>query len=52
MNNVPSLLQPREDRAATRYVELEVTSNYGHPEYTCVYRIRVHGNMAAAPKRN
>ncbi|KAL4658168.1 SUN domain-containing protein 2-like isoform X1 [Arapaima gigas] len=24
-------------------VELKITSNWGHPEYTCVYRFRVHG---------
>ena len=24
-------------------VELEITSNHGHPEYTCLYRFRVHG---------
>ncbi|KAH8071125.1 hypothetical protein JL721_4556 [Aureococcus anophagefferens] len=23
---------------------LQVTSNYGHPDYTCVYRFRVHGD--------
>ena len=24
-------------------VELRVSSNWGHPEYTCLYRFRVHG---------
>ncbi|XP_075285043.1 SUN domain-containing protein 2 [Opisthocomus hoazin] len=27
-------------------VELRVLSNWGHPEYTCVYRFRVHGEPA------
>ena len=27
-------------------VELEVKSNHGHPEYTCLYRFRVHGKKA------
>ncbi|XP_041719471.2 SUN domain-containing protein 1 isoform X2 [Coregonus clupeaformis] len=27
------------------YVELRILSNWGHQEYTCVYRIRVHGKM-------
>ncbi|XP_067173435.1 SUN domain-containing protein 3-like [Apteryx mantelli] len=27
-----------------QYVKLEVLSNWGHPEYTCVYRLRVHGD--------
>ncbi|XP_039631468.1 SUN domain-containing protein 1-like isoform X4 [Polypterus senegalus] len=24
-------------------IEIRVTSNWGHPEYTCLYRVRVHG---------
>ncbi|NWS68256.1 SUN2 protein, partial [Crotophaga sulcirostris] len=27
-------------------VELRVLSNWGHPEYTCLYRFRVHGEPA------
>ncbi|NXS56737.1 SUN2 protein, partial [Brachypteracias leptosomus] len=27
-------------------VELRVLSNWGHPEYTCIYRFRVHGELA------
>ncbi|XP_056904504.1 SUN domain-containing protein 1-like isoform X5 [Takifugu flavidus] len=27
-------------------VEIQVTSNWGHPEYTCLYRVRVHGTPA------
>ncbi|XP_062859424.1 SUN domain-containing protein 1 isoform X3 [Trichomycterus rosablanca] len=27
-------------------VELRVLSNWGHPEYTCLYRFRVHGDPA------
>ncbi|KAG7252518.1 hypothetical protein CRUP_033943, partial [Coryphaenoides rupestris] len=30
-----------------RHVELRVLSNWGHMTYTCVYRFRVHGKMAA-----
>ncbi|NXT74379.1 SUN2 protein, partial [Zapornia atra] len=26
-------------------VELRVLSNWGHPEYTCIYRFRVHGEL-------
>ncbi|XP_069052960.1 SUN domain-containing protein 2-like isoform X2 [Lepisosteus oculatus] len=29
-------------------VELRVLSNWGHPEYTCVYRFRVHGEAPSA----
>lgn len=29
-----------------RMVELRILSNWGHPEYTCVYRFRVHGDLA------
>ena len=31
---------------AFQMVELEVKSNHGHPEYTCLYRFRVHGKKA------
>uniref|UniRef100_A0A1A7WJP4 Sad1 and UNC84 domain containing 5 n=1 Tax=Iconisemion striatum TaxID=60296 RepID=A0A1A7WJP4_9TELE len=30
-----------------RFVELRVLSNWGHVEYTCLYRFRVHGKMAS-----
>ncbi|XP_071669745.1 SUN domain-containing protein 3-like [Patagioenas fasciata] len=26
------------------YIRLEVLSNWGHPDYTCLYRFRVHGD--------
>ncbi|TSK67272.1 SUN domain-containing protein 2 [Bagarius yarrelli] len=29
-------------------VELRILSNWGHPEYTCVYRFRVHGQPTPA----
>ena len=25
------------------FIELRITSNHGHPDYTCLYRFRVHG---------
>ncbi|CAB1314235.1 unnamed protein product [Coregonus sp. 'balchen'] len=37
-------------RAGYYYVELRILSNWGHLEYTCVYRFRVHGHMAASSK--
>uniref|UniRef100_UPI00358EA368 SUN domain-containing protein 2-like isoform X2 n=1 Tax=Myxine glutinosa TaxID=7769 RepID=UPI00358EA368 len=33
-----------------RAVELRIFSNWGHPEYTCLYRFRVHG--MAQPKND
>lgn len=39
---LPSL--PKGDAIGTyQLVELRVLSNWGHPEYTCIYRFRVHG---------
>ncbi|XP_036913869.1 SUN domain-containing protein 1 isoform X4 [Sturnira hondurensis] len=34
---------PRRPERAFQVVELRVSSNWGHPEYTCLYRFRVHG---------
>ncbi len=28
-----------------QYVKLHIMSNYGNPDYTCLYRFRIHGNM-------
>uniref|UniRef100_A0A7M4G3M9 Sad1 and UNC84 domain containing 2 n=1 Tax=Crocodylus porosus TaxID=8502 RepID=A0A7M4G3M9_CROPO len=35
-----------EDLGIFQVVELKVLSNWGHPEYTCIYRFRVHGELA------
>ncbi|XP_055487404.1 SUN domain-containing protein 2-like isoform X2 [Leucoraja erinacea] len=33
-----------KDAAAFKLIELRVNNNWGHPEYTCLYRFRVHGD--------
>ncbi|XP_043567271.1 SUN domain-containing protein 1-like isoform X1 [Chiloscyllium plagiosum] len=33
-----------ENLKSYQIVELRIFSNWGHPEYTCLYRFRVHGN--------
>ncbi|XP_078521041.1 SUN domain-containing protein 1 isoform X6 [Lissotriton helveticus] len=35
-----------ENEIAFQIVELRILSNWGHTEYTCLYRFRVHGNSA------
>ncbi|KAG8014583.1 SUN domain-containing protein 1 [Nibea albiflora] len=37
---------PTPSDVVYRYVELRVLSNWGHVEYTCLYRFRVHGNLS------
>ncbi|XP_067087922.1 SUN domain-containing protein 2 isoform X2 [Osmerus mordax] len=39
---------PDQSGAVHRFVELRILSNWGHVEYTCVYRFRVHGQIAGA----
>lgn len=34
-----------------RLVRLKIYSNWGNMEYTCVYRVRVHGELAADQSR-
>ncbi|KAM4750585.1 uncharacterized protein sun2 [Anableps anableps] len=38
---------PSPSEAVYRFVELRVLSNWGHVEYTCLYRFRVHGRIAS-----
>ncbi|XP_070598552.1 SUN domain-containing protein 3-like [Erythrolamprus reginae] len=35
-----------EQEKAFQYVKIKVESNWGNPEYTCIYRTRMHGRMA------
>ncbi|XP_054896842.1 SUN domain-containing protein 1-like [Poeciliopsis prolifica] len=37
---------PNPSDEVYRFVELRVLSNWGHMEYTCLYRFRVHGTIA------
>ncbi|KAJ2956341.1 hypothetical protein NQZ79_g7800 [Umbelopsis isabellina] len=32
-----------DHRKPTRAVVIRINSNWGHPDYTCLYRVRVHG---------
>lgn len=36
---------------AVDHVRFEIESNYGNKEWTCVYRLRVHGTPVAPPKK-
>ncbi|XP_042254297.1 uncharacterized protein LOC121887527 isoform X2 [Thunnus maccoyii] len=38
---------PNPSDEVYRFVELRVLTNWGHVEYTCVYRFRVHGVIAS-----
>uniref|UniRef100_A0A3P9LZH8 SUN domain-containing protein n=1 Tax=Oryzias latipes TaxID=8090 RepID=A0A3P9LZH8_ORYLA len=39
---------PNPSDVVYRVVELRVLSNWGHMEYTCLYRFRVHGKIATS----
>jgi hypothetical protein len=36
----------KEQRHPVHIVQLRIMSNHGRQEYTCIYRFRVHGNLA------
>eukprot|EP00076_Gallus_gallus_P033674 XP_024999212.1 sperm-associated antigen 4 protein-like [Gallus gallus] len=38
------LLKNNHSRAF-RYIKVLVKSNWGHPRYTCLYRVQVHGKV-------
>uniref|UniRef100_A0A8C0BB20 Sad1 and UNC84 domain containing 1 n=1 Tax=Buteo japonicus TaxID=224669 RepID=A0A8C0BB20_9AVES len=42
----PLQMFPEKSENAFQIVELRVFSNWGHAEYTCLYRFRVHGKPA------
>uniref|UniRef100_A0ACB8FZT5 Uncharacterized protein n=1 Tax=Sphaerodactylus townsendi TaxID=933632 RepID=A0ACB8FZT5_9SAUR len=41
---LPLLERAKEDRFL--YLMLMISSNYGHPKYTCVYGVRIYGQRA------
>lgn len=41
-----NIFSTQDPKASYQVVELRVLTNWGHPEYTCVYRFRVHGEPA------
>uniref|UniRef100_UPI00398EE29E SUN domain-containing protein 1-like isoform X2 n=1 Tax=Pristiophorus japonicus TaxID=55135 RepID=UPI00398EE29E len=43
---IQTFLVTEESLKSYQIVELRIFSNWGHPEYTCLYRFRVHGNPA------
>nr|XP_046229049.1 uncharacterized protein sun2 [Scatophagus argus]XP_046229058.1 uncharacterized protein sun2 [Scatophagus argus] len=38
---------PKPSDVVYRFVELRVLTNWGHVEYTCLYRFRVHGQISS-----
>lgn len=40
----PSFSTQDAKMATYQVVELRILTNWGHPEYTCIYRFRVHGD--------
>ncbi|XP_021238384.1 sperm-associated antigen 4 protein-like [Numida meleagris] len=36
---------------AFQYIKFLVKSNWGHPKYTCIYRVQVHGKVVKQKKR-
>ncbi|KAL7976892.1 hypothetical protein Chor_008841 [Crotalus horridus] len=37
-----------ESSELMRYIKLKVINNWGHPKYTCIYRLRVHGDPGSS----
>lgn len=44
-DSLQTFLVSEEVTKAFQIIEMRVLSNWGHPEYTCVYRFRVHGKL-------
>ncbi|XP_043967231.1 SUN domain-containing protein 3-like [Gambusia affinis] len=37
---------PNHEKVAFSSVKLQINNNWGHPDYTCLYNIRIHGEIA------
>ena len=35
--------EEEDDCCTFQYVQIKIRSNYGNPNYTCLYRFQVHG---------
>ncbi|XP_034083833.1 SUN domain-containing protein 3-like [Gymnodraco acuticeps] len=42
---------PDHGTGVFKYVKIQVESNWGHPDYTCLYNFRVHGKLAEVTDR-
>uniref|UniRef100_A0A8V5FT59 SUN domain-containing protein n=1 Tax=Melopsittacus undulatus TaxID=13146 RepID=A0A8V5FT59_MELUD len=47
LNPTQTFQLKNEISGSVNYILLRVLSNWGHPDYTCVYRFRVHGDPAS-----
>uniref|UniRef100_A0A3B3RIF6 SUN domain-containing protein n=1 Tax=Paramormyrops kingsleyae TaxID=1676925 RepID=A0A3B3RIF6_9TELE len=45
--SLQTFLTSEQIEQAFQIIELQVLSNWGHPDYTCLYRFRVHGEPSA-----
>ncbi|XP_011486791.1 SUN domain-containing protein 1 isoform X4 [Oryzias latipes] len=44
-----TFLVTEENKEFFQIIEVQVLSNWGHPDYTCMYRFRVHGTPTKEP---
>ncbi|XP_065535700.1 SUN domain-containing protein 3-like [Lathamus discolor] len=47
LNPTQTFQLKNEHSGFVNYILLQVLSNWGHPDYTCIYRFRVHGDPAS-----
>ncbi|XP_046434376.1 SUN domain-containing protein 1-like [Neodiprion fabricii] len=56
INGQPSQTFVLKDKKVKMYsietILLEIQSNWGHPDFTCIYRFRVHGKIASHQKND
>ncbi|NXK56899.1 SPAG4 protein, partial [Chauna torquata] len=43
----PLQVQSEHNPRAFQFIKLVIQSNWGNPEYTCIYRVQVHGKRTA-----
>lgn len=50
VQDFPAHAKPADPSLGFNFIRFAFLSNHGHPNYTCLYRLRVHGTVPGLPR--